>query len=136
MKTDVTVPDVLFQPHSAPLGIAFYNTTDSARVQRTACLAFPYGARFTNHMVVSDSAIDWNFARWRQTLDDYVIDGQRQFDPQSAEDRKFLDTLTSPDQASQHLIENCPQVLARTAGMMPVTDDNMGTEWRHYFGME
>jgi spermidine synthase len=126
----------LARQHLNPHGIAFYNTTDSARVQRTACLAFPYGARFTNHMVVSDSPIDWNFTRWRQTLDDYTIDGQRQFDPESAEDRAFLDKLSSAEQASQHLIEDCPQVLTRTAGMMPVTDDNMGTEWRHYFGME
>jgi spermidine synthase len=126
----------LVRQHLNPHGIAFYNTTDSARVQRTACLAFPYGARFTNHMVVSDSEIDWSFPRWRQTLDTYVIDGQKQFDLNNADDRVFLDTLTSPDQASQHLIENCPQVLARTAGFMPVTDDNMGTEWRHYFGME
>src|SRR5665213_501367 len=126
----------LVRQHLNPRGIAFYNTTDSPRVQRTACLAFPYGARFTNHMVVSDSAIDWNFSRWRHTLESYVIDGQRQFDPQNADDRAFLDSVTSVDQGSGRRIEGCPEVLARTAGMTPVTDDNMGTEWRHYFNME
>ena len=63
----------LAQQHLNPRGLVFYNTTDSDRVQRTACLAFPYGARFTNHMVVSKSPIDWNFARWRQTLESYIL---------------------------------------------------------------
>jgi spermidine synthase len=127
----------LARQHLHPQGILFYNTTGSARVQRTACLSFPYGARFTNHMVVSDTAIDWNFARWRQTLESYVIDGVKQFDLQDAEDRALLDSVTSPDQSSQqHLIEDCPEVLARTASSVPVTDDNMGTEWRYTLGLE
>ena len=125
----------LVRKHLNPHGIAFYNTTESDRVQRTACLVFPYGARFTNHMVVSDSEIDWNFSRWRQTLGSYVIDGRKQFDSQNADDRALLDSVTSADQGSRHMIEGCPEVLARTAGRMPVTDDNMGTEWRHYLGL-
>jgi spermidine synthase len=126
----------LVRQHLTPGGIAFYNTTDSARVQRTACLAFPYGARFTNHMVVSEAPIDWNFARWRQTLEDYVIDGKKQFDLQNPGDRALLDSITSADQSTQQLIEDCPHVLARTAGISPVTDDNMGTEWRNPLGLE
>src|SRR5436190_9832175 len=57
-----------------PGGIFFYNTTDSDRVQRTGCLAFAEGARFTNHMVVSSAPIAWDFARWRRTLESYQID--------------------------------------------------------------
>jgi spermidine synthase len=115
-------------------GILFYNTTDSDRVQRTACLAFPYGARFTNHMVVSDTPIDWDFRRWRQTLESYTIDGERQFNPASADDRAVLDRVAMPENARQ-IIEECPQVLARTEGKMPITDDNMGTEWRFPLGL-
>jgi spermidine synthase len=126
----------LVRKHLNPRGIAFYNTTESDRVQRTACLVFPYGARFTNHMVVSDSPIDWNFSRWRQTLESYVIDGQRQFDLQNVDDRALLDLVTSADQESSYIIEGCPEIVARTAGKAPVTDDNMGTEWRHYLGLE
>jgi spermidine synthase len=37
----------LVRPHLNPGGSFFYNTTDSPRVQRTACSVFPYGARFT-----------------------------------------------------------------------------------------
>jgi spermidine synthase len=116
-------------------GILFYNTTNSDRVQRTACLTFPYGARFTNHMVVSDAPIDWDFQRWRQTLESYTIDGERQFNPASANDRAVLDKVAMPESARQ-IIEECPQVLTRTEGKTPVTDDNMGTEWRFPLGLE
>jgi len=51
-------------------------------------------------------------------------------------DRALLDSLTSLEQGSQHLIEGCPEVLARTAGRARITDDKMGTEWRHYLGLE
>jgi spermidine synthase len=125
----------LAKRHLNPGGILFYNTTGSDRVQRTACLTFPYGARFTNHIVVSDTPIDWDFQRWRQTLDSYVIDGERQFKPESADDRSLLDAITSPENARQ-MIEECPQVLARTDGKAPVTDDNMGTEWRYPLGLD
>ncbi|MBR0801105.1 fused MFS/spermidine synthase [Bradyrhizobium jicamae] len=116
-------------------GVLFYNTTDSDRVQRTACLAFPYGARFTNHMIVSDRPIDWDLGRWRRTLESYVIDGEPQFRPESSEDRELLDAITSSDYARE-VIEECPQLLVRTEGKMPVTDDNMGTEWRYPLGLD
>ena len=35
------------------------------------------------------------------------------------------------------MVEECPQLLLRqTADMEPVTDDNMGTEWRSFFRSE
>ena len=126
----------LVQSHLNPRGIFFYNTTDSARVQRTACTAFPYGARFTNHMVVSESPIDWNFVRWRQTLESYAIDGRQQFDADNPADRAFLDSLMTINQSSRNMIEDCGAVLARTSQMKLITDDNMGTEWRHYLSLE
>ena len=66
----------LIKHHLKPGGIFFYNTTESGRVQRTACLAFPYGARLLNHMVVSQQPIQWDFARWRRTLEAYRIDAR------------------------------------------------------------
>jgi spermidine synthase/predicted MFS family arabinose efflux permease len=122
--------------HLNPRGILFYNTTGSGRVQRTACLAFPHGARFTNHMVVSKTPIEWNFPRWRAVLGSYAIDGKSQFDSQNAEHRAMLDSLMAMGESAQQMIEDCPDVLARTAGKMPVTDDNMGTEWRQFWRPE
>jgi spermidine synthase len=122
----------LARQHLNPRGVLFYNSTGSGRVQRTACLAFPFGARFTNHMVVSETPIDWNFPRWRAALESYGIDGRPQFDAQNAEHRATLDALTAIPESAQQIIEDCPDVLARTAGKMPVTDDNMGTEWQFW----
>jgi spermidine synthase len=33
-------------------------------------------------------------------------------------------------------IEPCSSILARTAGKQPITDDNMGSEWRYPLGLE
>ena len=38
--------------------------------------------------------------------------------------------------SAQKPIESCTEILTRTEGKGPVTDDNMGSEWRHYFGSE
>jgi len=134
----------LVQRHLNPGGIFFYNTTDSGRAQRTGCLTFAYGARFTNHMAVSQTPIAWDFQRWRRTLEAYRIDGTLVLDPIREQDRAMLDQLTSwegslaPGEAHNETrpIEPCPDVLARTAGKLSITDDNMGSEWLHFLGLE
>ena len=134
----------LIKRHLRPGGIFFYNTTSSDRVQRTGCLAFPFGARFTNHMVVSGSPIVWDFERWRRNLEGYRIDGQPVLDLRRSEDRAALDPLmslraslsTDAIPSAQKPIEPCAEILVRTEGKDPVTDDNMGSEWRHYFKIE
>jgi SAM-dependent methyltransferase len=63
----------LIKDHLKHDGVFFYKTTGSARIQRIACLSFPHGAQFTNHMVVSPSPIAWDFGRWRRTLENYRI---------------------------------------------------------------
>jgi spermidine synthase len=130
--------------HLNPGGIFFYNTTDSGRVQRAGCLAFAHGARFTNHMVVSDAPIAWDFARWRHILESYRIDGRPVFEIAREQDRAELDQLIAwqanlaPEKAhtAGRPIETCPDVRARTAGKRPVTDDNMGSEWLYFMGLE
>jgi SAM-dependent methyltransferase len=131
----------LVRRHLNPGGILFYNTTESPRVQRTGCSVFPYGARFTNHLVLSDAPIAWDFARWRGALEAYRIDGRPVFDLARPGDRATIDrlgawqaSLTAP--APERPIEPCPDVLKRTAGARLVTDDNMGSEWLHFLGLE
>jgi len=126
----------LVKRHLNPGGVAFYNTTDSARVQRTACTVFAHGARFTNHMIVSDSPIDWNVARWRKVLENYTIDGKPEFDLANAAERDRIDGIVKEYGPAGSMIEECPNLLSRTAGRDLVRDDNMGTEWRHYLNLE
>jgi spermidine synthase len=134
----------LVRDHLEPGGVFFYNTTGADRVQRTGCLAFAHGGRFTNHMAVSASPIAWDFARWRRTLEAYRIDGKAVFDLANAGDRAVLDHLMAmaaslaPGAArdADSPIEPCPDILARTAGKRIVTDDNMGSEWRFFLALE
>jgi spermidine synthase len=131
----------LVKGHLKEGGVFFYNTTDSARVQRTGCLAFTEGARFYNHLVVSEKPIRWDFTGWRRTLEAYRTDGRPVFDVSRSQDRTQLDllmgveaSLTSRD--ALRPIEFCRDILARTAGKAPVTDDNVGSEWRYSLGLE
>jgi spermidine synthase len=131
----------LIKNHLNPGGIFFYNTTDSLRAQRTGCLVFADGARFLNHMVVSRTPIQWDFERWRRTLAAYRIDGRPVFDLTRDEDRAALDGLVTQQinvATGTELtpIEPCSSILARTTGKQPVTDDNMGSEWRYPLGLE
>lgn len=133
----------LIRQHLKAGGIFFYNTTDSNRVQRTACLVFAHGARVTNHMVVSDTPIGWNFQRWLHTLEAYRIDGHAIFNKSREQDRAKLKeladwqtSLSTGAHADKRPIEPCPDILTRTAGLRSITDDNMGTEWLHYMGLE
>jgi len=134
----------LIRQHLQPGGIFFYNTTDSARVQRTGCQVFPYGARFTNHMVVSDSMLDWSTTRWIKVLGNYRIDGRAVIEPSEESGAELLDKAAKifapPAEQSpvdtQGITESCQAILARSASLLPITDDNMGTEWRHVFGLD
>jgi spermidine synthase len=123
-------------------GIFFYNTTSSVRVQRTGCASFAHGARFINHLVVSDWPIAWDFARWRRTLESYVIDGRSMLNAARDDDRAKLGELASWEESfgvameKPRPIEPCLEILARTAGKALITDDNMGAEWRSFLGLE
>jgi predicted membrane-bound spermidine synthase len=123
-----------------PGGIFLYNTTGSERAQRTGCLAFPHGVRFSNQLVVSGSPLAADFARWRAALSAWRIDGRPALDPSRPEARRTLDALMSlgGELAPRHArtLEPCGEILARTAGRPPITDDNMGSEWRFVYGLE
>jgi spermidine synthase len=126
----------LVKQHLNPGGIFFYNTTGSQRVQRTACTVFPHGARFTNHMVVSETPIDWNFSRWRNVLESYKVDGKPAFDPNSAADQSHLDALMRDYRPGGSMVLECPDLLSATTDRALVTDDNMGSEWRHHLNLD
>lgn len=125
----------LVRNHLKPGGAAIYNSTDSARVQRTACEVFPHVVRVINNLVVSDSPLDPNRERWRQVLLDYRIDGQPVLNPEQEADRArlvrilgMIDNLQGPDSPWWGM-EDRPSILNRTESLRVITDDNMGTEW-------
>jgi spermidine synthase len=126
----------LVRRHLKPGGTFFYNTTDSERVQRTGCAVFPYGYRMFNHMLVSDAPIELDAQRWRRILFSERIDGRPLLDASNPRDLAIWDHLAAlPERTdaplSQQAFEDCASILARTQSAALVTDDNMGTEWRH-----
>ena len=132
----------LVKQHLRKGGLFFYNTTDSDRLQRTACVTYPHALRFYNHMAASNDPIDVDFNRWKRVLSAYAIDGRRVIDPANARQVAALDDLIatrqhweSPVQGPAARMENCGSITARTQGLEIVTDDNMGSEWRHALGM-
>lgn len=124
----------LLRYHLTTGGTIFYNSTGSSRVMKTACLAFPYGMRFSNHMLVSNMPIKLNFSRWRKVLLQTKIDGRSVINLHQKEDREYLDKLMNLGKTNY--IESCQKILERTGDLQEITDDNMGSEWRHVFGLE
>ncbi|MCK1455201.1 hypothetical protein IVB36_31090 [Bradyrhizobium sp. 35] len=80
-----------------------------------------------NHMVVSRMRIDWDYARWRRTLEIYRIDGIPKFTSSKADRDRLIELIDDYRQDGPE-IEACPHILKATAGKTLVTDDNMGIE--------
>ena len=132
----------LAKQHLADGGVFFYNTTDSDRLQRTACLTYPHALRFYNHMAASNQPIDVDFVRWRSVLSAYEIDGRRVVDPANPAQVAALEDVLATHQHWEKIqqgprdrMETCGSIVARTENLELVTDDNMGSEWRHAFGL-
>ena len=123
--------------HLKKQGVIMYNTTNSDRAQLTACLTAPAAMRLSTTMVISNDFLSPDPARWENILLAYEINGRRVIDPTSAQQRRRLAALRADIQAMPApgeqrppaFLESCRSILARTAGLQPITDDNMGEEW-------
>lgn len=129
--------------HLAPGGIFYYNTTNSPRAQRTACLEQPNALRFANHMVVSKTPVTVDFDRWRRVLSSYKIGASSVLNLANPHDVAVVKTLMDyRDQpltalgTAGKMLESCAEIRLRTEGMSVFTDDNMGSEWRRVLGLE
>lgn len=102
-----------------PGGIFYYNTTESDRVQRTGAEAFPHALRVYNCLALGDAPLRFDRGRWLEAMRRYPHSG-----PVLSEAR--LRELADRLEAN---LETRESLLVRTRGALPVTDDNMGTEW-------
>lgn len=116
-------------------GVIMYNTTGSLRAQRTACVDFP-GVRVLNAMVVSPASMALDPDRLRQVLLEYRIDGHPVLDVADPSGRARLDEIVAAlapppagEQRPDQPTEDCGGILARSATLPLITDDNMGEEW-------
>jgi SAM-dependent methyltransferase len=113
--------------HLAPGGLYYFFSTSDPRVQKTAAVVFPHAWRVADMMVVGDAPIHMDFDRLRRQMADFRIDGRRVLDLSIDEDGA---TLTRMLDFLETDLESREAILARTSALLPVTDDNMGTEWR------
>ncbi len=127
----------LIRSHLADGGMFYYNATGSERAHRTAAMVFPYAYRSTTMMLVSDKPVVFDSSRWRRVLQNMSIDGRR-YDISDPATRERFDRILAyydrrasfdPNSPWKPGYENRRDILARTAGMPVITDDNMGEEW-------
>jgi len=108
-------------------GCYYYNTTESLRVQKTGCAAFPYSLRAGSFLALSDAPLALDIDRLRERLYDYPREGGTVIDRNSEADRKKLEQVL---RVFRQTIMTREQILSRLpADLRTITDDNMGTEW-------
>jgi spermidine synthase len=124
----------LIRRHLNPGGIYYFNSTGSFESMATALREFPYGLRVINVLMVSDSPIVVDKARWERNLREFRIDGRLIFPTgdtgaQEALARYLLlvDTLNAP--ATYVGLETSTTLRPRLSKYPTITDDNMGAEW-------
>jgi spermidine synthase len=116
----------LARAHLAPGGVYYFNTTGSARAQRTAALVFKDARRILQWIAASDSPIQFDVERLQRTLWEYRIDGQPVVSEAASEDRAEVERIVL-ELERQH--ESKDRILLRTSKFALITDDNMGYEW-------
>lgn len=114
----------LARQHLRPAGILLYNTTGSKDVQKTGVTVFPYGLLLGGCLVVSDSVINVDTERWRQTIMKYRIDGRSVVGNGKSSGDKIGELMTAYGS-----LEYAAKIRQETAGARIVTDDNMAPEW-------
>ena len=122
----------ILRQHLKPGGVLFYNTTSSDRVLATGARVFPYAARLSNFLAVSDRPLTVDKARFEKLLADYRIDGRPVFDLSRQQDRDKLREIAGllGQESDVHgVYESGPAMLERLKDVRMITDDNMGTEW-------
>ena len=115
-----------------PGGILYFNTTSSDEAMRTACTVFRSGLRFSNFVAVGNGVVGFDAEAFRALVRVTAVDGRPAAPDPDAWLAANVGRLLAPD----HL-EPCPRILARTAGVRLVTDDNLAVEaanpWYAYY---
>jgi spermidine synthase len=124
----------MIRQHLNPGGSYYFNSTGSFESMATALREFPYGLRVVNLLMVSDSPIVVDRARWESDLREFRIDGRPLFPQDDAGAQKafakFLslaDSLKAP--ATYIGLETSATLRPRLKRYSIITDDNMGAEW-------
>jgi len=102
-------------------GVMLYNTTHSKDAQKTGLTVFDRGWLLERAMLVTDAPVRPAFARWRELLARYEVDGERVVPPDRVPD---LAAVCSPARWT-----GPAELRKRVADAVVITDDNMACEW-------
>jgi hypothetical protein len=123
----------LARQHLKPGGVHYYNTTGSTRALATGVRTFPYALRVSNFLAVSDSPfVLMDKDRYREILIAYNVDGQPIFDLSQRVHQIELDKtigILDPAKLNGESISTADYMREKLGSEIPITDDNMGTEW-------
>jgi SAM-dependent methyltransferase len=117
----------LVRRHLRPGGLYFYNTTGEGRVFKTGVAVFPYAWRLAHLLIVGDTPFTPDFDRLGGQLRAYRLRGSAVLDGTRSEDAAVIDSILDD---MRRELEGRDGIVARTGHLLPITDDNMGTEWR------
>lgn len=125
----------IVRSHLDANGLFYFNTSDAPSAFRAAFDVFPNGLRFLNFAAVSMAPVRFDESRWRRVLADYRLNGVALFDTLTTKGRarvaSFLATPHDPaGWFGSPALESRASMLARLRNVSPITDDNMGGEWR------
>jgi SAM-dependent methyltransferase len=125
----------LAREHLTAGGLLYFNAANAPSAFRAAFDVFPYGLRFLDFAAVSMAPVTFNESRWRQSLARYRLDGVAPFDTTTSRGRARVSAfLATPRDAAgwfgSPALESRASMLPRLRDVAPITDDNMGGEWR------
>ena len=125
----------LVRAHLSANGLFYFNTDDAPSAFRAAFDVFPNGLRFLNFAAVSMAPVEFDQPRWRRALASYSLNGVALFDTTTnrgkARVASFLATPNDPaGWFGSPALESRSSMLPRLRDVSPITDDNMGLEWK------
>jgi predicted membrane-bound spermidine synthase len=112
----------LVRSHLRPGGVFYFNTTGSLRAGASAAAVFPHLIGFQHWIAASSAPLAFDRERWTEVMRRYVVAGHSPLGG-DADERAVLGRIDK-------LLQPEPQLRARIAHAAPITDDNMGSEWR------
>jgi spermidine synthase len=105
-----------------PGGVYYFNATGSPRAAASAAAVFPHLIGFHNCIAASGAPLAFDRERWSEVMRRYKVAGRSPLGGDADEGAvlRRIDKLLQPE----------AQLRARIAHAAPITDDNMGSEWR------
>jgi predicted membrane-bound spermidine synthase len=124
----------IFKAHLNHKGVLYFNTTESLRAIATVLKEFKYAFMLDNFIACTQTPFDISARRLRKALKEYKIDNKKIFAEESEAYSRLIQTAESlelnVDVTSGYLLKTGSTLLKVAKGQVPITDDNMGDEWR------